>query len=152
MWKRSKWYKKSYKNYHNNQYSKQQEDAFWTAVTILAIWALLWALLWLWIIAVVYYLLYWTHKLNRHFKLYDTRFFYAAILSFLISLSLITVWWNEILINTWKINKNIWDMAIEGSNYVNVNGKWWKLKVEPNYEWIAEKTTTSWNTFSWSNK
>jgi hypothetical protein len=145
-------WRKKHKKTNNNYYDKKQwEDIVWTLALIVAVFLFLEILFWLWVILLTIWIIYWTHKLNEIFDLYDTEYSYWAIITFLVSASIILFWWSQIAYNMWKIYNTFWWWAIESSDYLRIGHSRWKINIEPNTEWMLQKAVIESLTSTWNN-
>jgi len=149
MWrknKKKKYYKKS--NYYNKD---EWKEAFLLIVFIVAIFLFLWFIFWLWVFLLVYLIFLLIHKANNKLDLYNTKYYYWAIISFIIWILIILFWWGQIAYNMWKINNTFWGWAVESSDYLKLNHSKWKITIEPNTEWIMQKWVINSITSTWNN-
>ena len=114
-------------------------------VLVVGILYLLFTLLfWLWIIGSIVAIFYGIHYLNNRFWWYNTRYYFAPILSYLTGAFIIIVISTFVLVQYWKIDAQIFSLAKSGSDYITIGNK---PKHGPNIEidekGIATKITTT---------
>jgi hypothetical protein len=136
MWRKSK----SRKNNSYKRFTKKEKEAIWTIAFIFIIFVLLWVIFWLWVILAIFLILKTTHKINIFLNLYDTKYYYWVIITFLISFWIILFWWTQIAYNMGKINNTFWWWAVESSDYWKFWKSKWKTTIESNVEWIIQKS------------
>lgn len=142
-------YRKKHKWHHKNS---DDSGVIWTVITIVILYALCWIIFWLWVIWTIALLVYWVHWLNKRYGWYKTKCYYIPILAYLLTISSLLIWWSRILFKLGKIDKIFLSRAIEGSNYVIIEPKAWKILINPNADWIAQKLVVPNQSSIWTKK
>lgn len=91
-----------------------------------------------------------TVTLNNKFKWYETKYYYATIISWLITVLIMVLWGWYILYNAGKVDTTFTEWAKQTTSIVSLKSKKWKTYVEPNVqgiilEWINNNTSISWS-------
>ena len=137
-----------YKNSHKNLSRKDEnilDNPLVVSIIVVFILYILFTLLfWLWIIGSIGIIFYGIHYLNSRFWLYNTRYYFAPMLTYLTGALISVVISTFVLVHYWKVDAQIFSLAKSGSDYITISNK---SKHWPNIELdekgIATKIATT---------
>lgn len=117
--------------------SKENFRDEWIAGVViigLIIYSIITAIFWLIILWTAILLLFLAYKLSEYIE--DL---WIKILVWIMTFSLIFLWWSEILKNYWKINKSIIDYSVETAQELRLKtSNKWNIKIESDYWTLIE--------------
>ena len=142
-------HRSNYQALYRKKQSRKDEDflenpVVVTTIVVVILYGLFTILFWLWIIGLIGSLFYWIHYLNHRFWWYNTRYYCAPVISYLVMSIITLILIAATLVQYWKIDAQLFGLAKSGSDYITIGNKsknWSNIEIDE--KWIATKVAIS---------